>query len=407
LIKIKTAPTEMARLLTHGSFVVEIPDSVIQAILDIYPDEKLYERKVFTTALETGSLTYQDLVKECEVLHLPWQIFLLKDEKVLAEIAKIDTLRKSKFDLGKVANRAGSGQRVSMRLLDRIIALQQFGKEKVTQQNAYCGALQSVSRDQWIPHIVEYFGIDTQKFHSLNKEKALEYLIGCLETKNVRVSRGVLSNKILPASRELQKAYRQSSGFVVQDQALPYIFLPNEINRDETAGRQLYTLISLLLLVGLGEYNILVSSDFAARVNGDRITRRIHGAVTELLLPFEATNLYRNQLIDAGVRDDLATNYKLTPTAVVITLLQRGVITSDECEALLASIAPKPASSDNVHFNNPKLTTSIQKFCGKFTNENIVVALSDKSLNTTRAQYLLFGHIDKKRFHDFKEMNNI
>lgn len=37
----------MVRLLSHGTHVIDIEEVVIQQILDIYPDERLHERKFF------------------------------------------------------------------------------------------------------------------------------------------------------------------------------------------------------------------------------------------------------------------------------------------------------------------------------------------------------------------------
>jgi hypothetical protein len=405
--KLKPADTNnMVKLTSHGAFIVDIPETVIQQVLSIYPDENLQYRKVFADAFQSGSLSYRDLLKECDTLHIPWQLFLLSEDNISVEISKIDEQRKSKFDLSMVASRAGTNQQISLRILDRIIAFQQLNRELSTDINPFCNALKLVDRNNWIQYIIEYFEIDLGKFNATTKEKALEYLIGRIESKNICVSRGVLSNKVLPVSNELKKAYKQSSGFVVQDKAFPYIFLPSEVNRDETAGRQIYTLISLLLLVGLGEHNILVTSDFAARVKGTLLTRKIHGAVTEMLLPYEVTNLYTGKQITGATRDKLSTEYNLTPTAVVITLRERDIISADECEALLKSINPKPPTKGEF-FNTPKLTTSVEKFCGKHTNTNIVLKVSNRSLSATRAQYLLFGHIDKTRFHTFKVMSKI
>jgi hypothetical protein len=125
-----------------------------------------------------------------------------------------------------------------------------------------------------------------------------------------------------------------------------------------------------------------------------------------MLLPFEATDNYKDKNIDASVRDELSSSYNLTPTAVVITLSDRGLITASECENLLKSIVPKPPSN-NTYFRGPKLTTSVEKFCGKITNSNIINGLAEHTLKATRAQYLLFGHIDKVRLHKFKVMNNL
>ena len=72
----------MVRLLSHGEFVVDISEDVINMILDIYPDESLHERKVFKNALNTKDLAFAELTKECVRLHIPWQLFLLPPDKI-------------------------------------------------------------------------------------------------------------------------------------------------------------------------------------------------------------------------------------------------------------------------------------------------------------------------------------
>lgn len=397
----------MVKLLSHGELIIDIDKSVIDMILNVYPDENLHERKIFKNAIHSDELIFSELKDECSKLHIPWQLFFLSPSKVKKEITNINSLRKSKFDFSKIANReSGLSNRISMRLVDRIIALQQFCIEDEPSINDFCGSLKLIDHTNWSTNIIKYFEIDLDKFNNLNKEKALEYLIYQVETKNIYVSRGVLTNKILPASKELKESYKQSSGFVVQDSKIPYVFLPNEINRNETSGRQIYTLLSLIILIGLGEYNILVNRDLGSQVNKSKLTKKVHSSVTEILLPFEVTDTCRNKKIDSLIRDDLAERYKLTPTAVVITLRERGLIEQDECEILLKSIQKKPSQGD-VFYSRQKLTTSVEKFCGHASNSKILGGIKNKTLKPNKAQYLLFGQIDKSRFHTFKIMSKV
>ncbi|HEU4966414.1 MAG TPA: hypothetical protein VFT53_02950 [Candidatus Saccharimonadales bacterium] len=391
----------MITLKTNGKDVIEIDESVITKILDIYPDEHLADRPLFLEARKLEVLTYAELRAECDKLLIPWQLFLLSPTRLKKEIGKIEEKRKSKFDKVMIASRDNEGHGVSLRIADRLIALQDFARQGINEKNNFCGSLKSVHRDKWAEQLLKHFEINPAKLSNGRKEKTLEYLIGKLEEKDIRVSRGVLTNKLLPAANAIRSSYRKSSGFVVQDSKVPYVFLPNEVSDNETPGRQILTLLSLLILIGLNQYNLYITGDLETRIGGNRTLNQIYGVVSEILLPFEATDKLRGVQITEDVRDDLASRYMLTPSAIIVTLRQRGLIEDDTTYQSLLDGIPKGNGSKATK-RTPHLDTAVRKLCGNATSNDIINGLRSHTLTSVQAQYMMFGRVDKLKFEKYK-----
>ncbi len=392
----------MITLKSHGRDVLAIDESSIKKILNIYPDEHLIERNVFMAALQSGELAYTDLRHECETLLIPWQLFLLESAKLDEEIKKIDDKRKAKFDRKLIASRSNTGRGVSLRIADRLIALQEFASTQTNSANAFGGCLKNLHRDKWPKKIIDYFEIDTSKLKSGKKQETLEYLINKAEAKNIRVARGVLNNnKLLPIENKVRATYRKSSGFVIRDDKVPYIFLPSEISDNETPGRQILTLLALLVLVGLEEYDMYITGTLELVVRRNRTLRQIYGAVSEILLPFDESDKYKGVQVTRSIRDEIAAKFMLTPSAVVVTLRQRDIISDPEYNALLNNIEGAPEGQKN-HKRTPRIDTSVQKFCGSSTHVDIISGLKARTLSSINAQYLIFGRIDKLKFEKYK-----
>lgn len=393
----------MITLKTHSRKIIDIDESLFVKILDIYPDENLIDRPTFTEAISKGELSYSELRKECAKLLIPWQLFLLKSAKLDKELNEINERRTSKFDRRLIASRGNQGEGVSLRIADRLIALQEYAKELVEDINPFCGKLKNMHRDQWQKAVIDQFEIDISKLNSRPKEKTLGYIIEKLEAKNIRVSRGVLSNGLLPANKTARSSYRKSSGFVIKDDKVPYIFLPNEVSDMETPGRQILTLMTLLILVGLDRYDMYVSGNFETFIGNNRTLRQIYGVVGEILLPFSVTAQYKGQKITEEIRDNLATKYMLTPSAVIVTLRQRGHIPDDtQYENLLNSTATADGIASKQPKRTPHIDNAVKKLCGNAMHKDIIKGLKEHSLSNLRAQYLIFGRVDKKKFEVYK-----
>jgi hypothetical protein len=389
-------------LKSHGKSIGLMDESVTLTILNIYPDEHLSDRPLFKKALGEGEIAFSALRDECDRLLLPWQLFLLNSVRAEKEITSIRNSRTAKFEKKMIASRTNEGAGVSLRIADRLISLQEYAREGVSQPNSFVGKLKNLHRDSWAATIVKHFGIDPAKLKDTKKDKVLGYLIKTVEQHDIRVARGVLTNKLLPALKTSRSSYRKSSGFVVKDDKVPYIFIPNEINDSESPGRQILTLLSLLTLIGLDRYDSYITGEFEIVSSTQKIFQQIYGVVSEILLPYEATNPYKGKKITEAVRDTLATKYMLTPSAVVVTLRQRGYIESDATYQQLLEGTYAGGVGPSTPKRTPRIDTAVNKMCGRTTSQQILEGVRNGSLSATRAQYLIFGRVDKLSFEKYK-----
>lgn len=355
------------QVTVNGNNSTEIDDNVIKSILNLYPEEKLDQRAVFQTAFSRGSIEYKDLVSESEKILIPWQMFFLNDANFKTQIKHIEDQRKHKVSSKLFAKRRGAGEVTSKRIIDRLIRQQNYlCGTGVLPANQFCSFIKNIHTKQAAERIVNHFEIDRNHlWRYKGKGRALEYLIGLVESKSINVSRGVLTNKLLPTWRVVPSdVYRNTSGFAIKDDCIPFIFLPSEINPDEVESRQIYSLVYLLVVIGLDQYDYYLDKDFKAKLmDAKGMSARIHAIASELLMPSVETDKLRDQTVTQTLRDELCDKFKVSPLALVTTLRMRGVISKSEYEALKpAAYVPKKVKG---HTRSPKISTSVEKFCGK------------------------------------------
>lgn len=391
-------------ITVNGTQSTEIDDGVVERILTLYPEEKLDERAVFKGAFLNGSIEYGDLVRESEKILIPWQLFLLDNKNFNTQIKHIETQRKHKISDKLMAKRRGTGEVTSKRIIDRLIRQQNFLNDNgLFPTNPFCGSLKGIPTKKAVESILNHFAIDRSAlWRYKGKGSALEYLISKIESGNINVSRGVLTNKLLPTWRVVPSdVYRNTSGFAIKDTNIPFIFLPSEINPDEVESRQIYSLIYLVTVIGLDQYDYFLNKDFKAKVMKATGTgARIHAITAELLMPTEETEKFRGQKITTQIRDTLAQAFKVSPLALVTTLRMRGIINKTEYEAL----KPKPfiPKKRTIPSRSPKVSTSVEKFCGNKSFTAINAAIKSKSLQSIQAQYLIFGSVNKKGYYRYR-----
>jgi hypothetical protein len=377
---------------------VSLDDIVVRRVLDLYPEEKLVERSIFEAGLNGTPVDFQKFQEECEKILIPWQLFLLSEANLNTELAHVESQRQ-KVSQKLFAKRRGSGNVTSKRIIDRLIRCQNYVTQTGTfPKHAFCGSLKGMRPVDAAAHIAAYFDINVNVFRSKRKAEALAYLIKQLEEKNINVSQGVLTNKILPEVKGVRDVYKGTSGFAIKDEKVPFIFIPSEINPDEKDGRQIYTLIYLLIVVGLEEYEYIINKDFKANLLASRGTQnRIYNIASEFLLPQAKTEEYRGVEITEVIRDELSSEYKITPSAVIVIFRKRGHIPDQTTyEALLPD--PQPPASKNGPRRSPSIEVSVRKFNGKYVCDLANAAIKIRALLPVQAQYLLFGVVNKKKF---------
>ena len=390
----------------NGTRSTEIDDDVVERVLNLYPEEELFNRRVFVDAFSNGTIEFTNLKDESEKILIPWQLFFLTPDNLDTQTQRIDELRQHKVSAKLVAKRRGMGDVTSKRIIDRLIRQQNFvTSTEVLPTNTFCGSLARLSTSNAVAGILAHFEIDRPWLWKTDgKGKALEYLISQVEAKSINVSRGVLTHKLLPNHQVVPgNIYKNTSGFAIRDEYLPFVFLPGEINPDEVESRQIYSLIYLLVVIGLDQYEYILEKDFTAKLlSASGMSRRIHNITTELLIPSSETEKLRGTEITIAVRDRLASQFKVSPSALVITLRIRNVISKKQYDALMpAPYVPRKRTGET-HMRSPKITTAVRKFCGKRTYEVINRSIVNRSLTNIQAQYLIFGSVNKKGFRAYR-----
>lgn len=386
----------------NGAKVIEIDDSVVRMLLSLYPEENLLERPVFTDALKNDQIDLRKLKSEADMILVPWQMFLLTSKVLKEQLLHIERQREIKLT-GKIAGkRKGQGNTTSKRILDRMIRLQNFTVAKIASSpNAFCQSLLNMSYKGGSDHIASHFGIDRDKLWRFDtKEKALDYLIKQVEGRSFNVSRGVLTHKFLPHTSVVNGAvYKATSGFILHDNCIPFIFLPGEINPNEVTSRQIYSLIYLLVVAGLGDYTYSIEKDFRALQATKPALKKIHGIVTEFLYPNSHSDSLRGVNIDSSQVRQITEKYKMSPTAILTTLKLRGVIDQATFEELSPDPLPSLPPSTK---RSPHVSTAARKLCGLQGHTAVSNAVRSSQIAPAQAQYLLFGAINKTAFRKYR-----
>lgn len=387
-------------LQVRGITATTLDDTSFRKVLDIYPEEGFAARKVFAEALSDGVIEFDDLRKEAGMMLIPWQMFFMDAPKLDAELAKIEAFRQQ-AQTAPFAKRKGAGNTTSKRILDRLLRLQAYVTTNHSfPKNAFCGALVGKDPVAAAALLRDHFGIKDGAFRTKNKVDALDYLIEKAEEHQVSVSQGVLANKILPALNDSKNVYKSTSGFVIGHAQLPFVFLPSETNPDEREGRQILTLVYLLVLIGLEAYEYEIEKDFKAKMlaaTGKQATA--YDVASEFLLPTSVTDALRGNVITEASRDDLAKRHKITPTAVVVILRRRKVITYEQFNSLTPLTAPARAPKSG---GPQAIDRSVRKFNGKHAFELINADFAAGRINNMGTQYLLFGGPNKVGFKKYK-----
>lgn len=388
---------------------VELDNDVFKTLLNFYPGEKLIEHSVFKGAFSKGSITINELKDISDKIHLPWQMFLLTIDNLKRELKNIEDNRLDKFPKGilEIHKRKGTGQITSKRIIDRQIRIQSFVSSQLPDSFIcdFSGSLKSKNIEEAVNDVIDYFQISLNLFRSQDSaEKSLIYLIERIQSKNnINVSQGVRTNGILPEIENTLKLYKNTSGFVVKDKKMPFIFLPSEINPDENHFRQIYTLLYLVVVIGMEEYSHAVENYSLKKIRDDKKFRKINNIVSEILLPKLVTDSLNLEDIDKDLINKLKEKYKISYTAVLFILRLRKKIDEDTQKSLEL---PKKESGtiDKMKkwFTHPHITTSVKKFCGNVASEKINTAIKNNKIFPNQAQLIIFGRFRKDKWIEFR-----
>jgi len=159
--------------------------------------------------------------------------------------------------------------------------------------------------------------------------------------------------------------------------------------------------------IGLDEYDFYIESNFKAsalKTKGSEAKR--HKITTAILLPEAETEKIRGTGITQTEVASLSKAYKITPTAVVVTLRRRGIIDQNEYDSLLPtpSVLTKNKSKGG---HRPNIDRAVRKFCGLQSFGYVNQGIKSEALGGIEAQYLLFGRVNQKQYKNYRQKVNI
>src|SRR2546426_332990 len=115
---------------------------------------------------------------------IPWQMFFLTPENLRHELERINELRRYKFSNRFFIKRKAAGDVTSKRIIDRLIRLQDYVVTNYDlPRHTFCGSLRTLRKESGAERLVNYFGIDIDRFRSKRFAPALDYLIQCVEER--------------------------------------------------------------------------------------------------------------------------------------------------------------------------------------------------------------------------------
>jgi hypothetical protein len=389
---------------------VEIENCVFKQLLSFYPEEELLKRSTFLDATKQGYISYSDLISESETLFIPWQMFFLDKDKLSIQLKNIETNRADRLNNSSLmSKRTGKSGAYPKRLIDRFVRSQNFlcSPNNMLSDNKFNKSLIGLNINDSVAHILKYFSIDVDVFRDKKKvSQSIDYLIERISACNINIARGTTAHGLMPCTENHRVLYKNLSGFCLRDDKIPFIYLStNEITGEEVVGRQIYTLIYLLALIGLDIYSLAFNDKNIVSIPGKNSAANLTNLITsELLLPKKELEKYRGTKISPEDVKEISLHYKATPRAVLFRLKKDHFITPEEHEQLI-NVNNVPLKTDRPR--SPKIETSVKKLCGDIVFNTTNKLLKNGGVSPIQAQFILFGKPDKKKWKDYRSYINI
>ncbi|MGN6428064.1 MAG: hypothetical protein ACTHMF_14685 [Leifsonia sp.] len=313
--------------MTIGSDRVRIEKSVF---VDLLENSVVNGRAPYRRALETSEITYSDLVALSRKAEVPHPLFFAPLHIVQAQLR----LKNEKLLQGVVPDTFTVNTRTQVKLRDvELIIKDLLRKQSLARKhdptltkNAIVGLLKrpKATAEEDAQVLVDAVGFDRRAVRAARtKDSALEMIIARLEANQVLVSRSVRG--FMPQLIEVR-----FSGMTVRDSKVPYIFLSGGDHGDfqEPAGRQIFTLVLMTVLVARGIF-APVSYDANSRTVE---AGREYDIVGEILMPAHELQGAKFESVD-DVKN-AADQFKVTPSALTVRAMRLGTLNAERAAGL-------------------------------------------------------------------------
>lgn len=378
---------------------VPIDRTVFTALLD---NSIVSEQAPYLRALGTGEIRLGQLIDLARKADIPYALFFAPEAVVLNQLKKkrdllLAGISKDSFTINS---------RSQVRLADIELIVKDLLRKQATLKsldhnlipNAVVGCLRGAPPS--VPaaacKVQEHLGLD---FHALRasrtKEKALDVLISQLERAQILVAQS--QQNFMP--QRLSRSAR-FSGLCVRDKKIPYIFLTGGDAGDnpEPAGRKIFTLTLLTVLVASGKFAAVSYDEYSPEV----ILNRQYELTEEILIPASDVTACDVSTLEAAKA--AADAFKVTPSALVMRARRLAMLSGTEAAGYLEELVEEFRSRPKTRSNTPKLVNALRKYNGVEYSRRMINQL-DKGYITQGefCRVVCQNRIQPHQIHEFRE----
>jgi hypothetical protein len=226
------------------------------------------------------------------------------------------------------------------------------------------------------------------------KEDALAVLIGQLEAKQIFVSQSTRLH--MPQQMPKNTTF---SGITIKDKKVPFIFLASgdEGEGFEPAGRRVYTLMLLTVLIAQGTFAPVT---YAGHTK-DEESPRANEVTAELLMPAAEMRVMRfpdlQTVIDAG------NVFKVTPSAVAMRARRLQLIDYDTFSAFMDALQNERPGSQDGPRNQPLAVNALKKYNGAECSRRMLGIMDAGHINASDfRRFVLLNKLPSSRIDEYR-----
>ncbi len=343
-----------------------------------------------TKALETGSISFKDLVDHARKAEIPYPLFFAPRD-VVEEQLRIKQERLLQGFSAKREFSMNSRHRVDLAQVELIVKNLQFKqdwmkKDRALDRNPIVGMLKkskaSIAEDA--AKLMAALDLDTMELRGMKKKgDALNLLVEKLEAKNILVAQSV--QDLMPQRLPEGKIF---SGMTVKDAKLPFIFIASgdEGEAFDPTGRRIFTLTLMAVLVARGRF---ATVSYNGHTTEDKSNRE-YWLTAEILMP--EADFRRIDLSDLEAIRAASDVFKVTPSAVVMRAQRLKLLTRDEAETHLNDLKDAFDRIEKTPRNRMLRMNALRKYNGHECSRRMLALYDAGTIRTSDFCRVMFSN---------------
>ena len=371
---------------------IKIDRRVFLALFDITPIKQYI---AYQKAISANEITLTDLRFLAEKADVPYPFFFAPKNIVDAQIKDKN---KNLFEKLPTKTEMQLGFRGGMKLADVELIVKDIGRKQEflknrihtsATDNPFIGLIAKKAKmyaanSVLAEEIRDYLEIDLAEIRKLPKAGVLDYLCRKAGEKKIYVS--FSSHNYMPQNIDESIGL---SGLCVKDKKFPYIFI-NTRDGDakpkilETTGRQIFTLISMLVHVAMNKFFLSTKTGHLK----DKSSKQIFSIVGEILIPeSDVLGLKINSLDDLK---DNARLFKVTPSMLLSRLQELKLIKKPMADNFRFKLSKEIASIKPGIPHSPFPINGYTKYNGERFSRDTVQAHNAGKISQLETKNILF-----------------